>query len=350
MFAREARVARNADERPGVICSDDSRFFNRRTEAPAPSNQEGRFAAGAFRVDLPLAAMVIPPSCLSGIDFMLRVGAVSYLNTRPLIDGLAERLSGWGKLSLNLPSRLAAQLDAGELDVALIPSIEYFRGVGDAVVSDAAIACRGPVWSVRLLSRVPPEQIRSLALDEGSRTSATLVRVLLDDAFGIRPQTMPLPMEADPEYVDADAVLLIGDRAMHPPTDRFAEIWDLGERWCQTNDLPFVFAMWVARQGLDPSQLRRLEAALTASRDRGGRRLAAIAAAEAGRHGLTRSDLMRYFTENLHFRLGPGEVEGLQLYQRRAFDLGLAPSLRPLRHWDEAAAFSFPSRLGNPLP
>src|SRR6056297_2390565 len=114
---------------------------------------------------------------------MLRLGAVSYLNTRPLICGLRARLAGRGRLTLNLPSRLADDLKAGRLDVALIPSVEYLRGVGERIVSDAVIACRGPVWSVRLLSRVPLPEIRTLALDEGSRTSATLVRVLLDEAF-----------------------------------------------------------------------------------------------------------------------------------------------------------------------
>jgi predicted solute-binding protein len=108
---------------------------------------------------------------------MLRVGAVSYLNTRPLIYGLQQRLQGMGTLSLNLPSRLADELAAGSLDVALVPSIEYFRGAwrGYRIVSDAAIACRGPVWSVRLLSRVPVAQVRSLALDVGSRTSHAVI-------------------------------------------------------------------------------------------------------------------------------------------------------------------------------
>ena len=86
---------------------------------------------------------------------MIRIGAVSYLNTKPLICGLRERLGSVGELSLNLPSRLAADLAAARLDVALIPSVEYFRGRDYRIVSDAAIACRGPVWSVRLLSRVP---------------------------------------------------------------------------------------------------------------------------------------------------------------------------------------------------
>jgi chorismate dehydratase len=257
---------------------------------------------------------------------MLRIGAVSYLNTRPLIFGLRERLEALGSLSLNLPSRLADDLTTGKLDVALIPSIEYFRGLpsGYRVMSDAAIACRGPVWSVRLLSRVPIGNIRRLALDEGSRTSATLVRILLSEMHGLHPETVPLKMDQDPDTVDADAVLTIGDRAMHPAADVYEEIWDLGERWCDWTGLPFVFAMWVGRGKLAQSDL--LKEALEASRDDGIAHLLEIAQREAGPHGLTCSDLHRYFASNLHFKLGPRELDGLELYRLKATRLGVIPS------------------------
>ena len=254
---------------------------------------------------------------------MLRVGAVSYLNTRPLIYGLRERLQGLGVLSLNLPSRLADDLATGRLDVALIPSIEFLRGIdrGYRVISDAAITCHGPVWSVRLLSRVPISQIRSLALDEGSRTSAALVQVLLKELHGLSPQIVPLRIEQVPESVVADAVLLIGDRAMHPPTDVFEEIWDLGERWCDGTGLPFVFAMWVARTELANSDA--LKQTLKAARDDGLRHLEKIAKHEAGAHGLTIPALHRYFDQNLHFQLGSREWDGLELFRSKATRQGL---------------------------
>ncbi len=255
---------------------------------------------------------------------MLHIGAVSYLNTKPLIHGLPERLGRSGQLSLDLPSRLSDKLRTGELDVALIPSVEYFRGDRYQIVSDAVIACRGPVWSVRLLSRVPVSQIRRLALDEGSRTSVAMVRVLLQEIHGLSPETIPLGLDTQPESVDADAVLLIGDRAMHPSLDVYHEIWDLGDRWCRWTELPFVFAMWVAREGVDTRELAR---SLEASRDAGLDSLEAIATAEAGSHGLTKEDLHRYFAENLHFRLGPGERSGLESFRQRAASLGLVPNL-----------------------
>jgi len=259
---------------------------------------------------------------------VLRIGAVSYLNTKPLIHTLADRLGDQGCLTLDLPSRLSQDLAAGRLDVALIPSVEFFRGNGYQVISDAAIACRGPVWSVRLLSRVQVPEISRLALDEGSRTSAAMVRVLLWEMHRLRPETTPLEIDQSPEEVDADAILLIGDRAMHPAQGVYREIWDLGDRWCRWTELPFVFARWVARPGIEWAgklDFAALSSMLEASRDAGLHSLEDIAARESASHGLTKEDLHRYFAENLHFRLGPGERTGLETFRLRAAELGLIP-------------------------
>ena len=257
---------------------------------------------------------------------MTRLGAVSYLNTKPLIHGLRDRLGTSDSLSLNLPSRLAEQLSSESLDVALIPSVEYFRGDGYEILSDAVIACRGPVWSVRLVSRVPVKQIKRLALDEGSRTSAALVRVLLWQMYELKPETTILQMEQTPECCDADAMLMIGDRAMHPERGVYEEIWDLGDRWCRHTETPFVFAMWVARPGVPKSELSDLQRLLGECRDAGCSALESLAGQYAASHGLTKEDLHRYFGENLHFRLGPREREGLRLFHRGCLELGLVPN------------------------
>ena len=170
----------------------------------------------------------------------VRVGAVTYLNARPLIVALAEvdpRL----EIVIDLPSRLADALAAGRLDVAMIPSIEYARHPGFSIVSDACIACDGPVRSVKLYGRVPVEDIHTLALDEGSRTSAALARILLKERFGVTPRLLPLPIGAALDDAPADAVLLIGDRGMAPAGGAFEFVWDLGEEWSRWTGLPFVF-------------------------------------------------------------------------------------------------------------
>ena len=251
-----------------------------------------------------------------------RIGAVQYLNTRPLVHGLA----GFGvSLCYDLPSRLADRLAGGELDVALIPSIELFRGEQYRVVSDACIGCRGPVMSVKLFFRTAPERVQSLAVDEGSRTSAALARILLAERFGIHPAVEVLPIGAGLAHTSADAVLLIGDRALGMPAGAasFQVIWDLGDEWCRWTGLPFVFAVWAARADLDAAAIEPL---LARARDAGRSNLAAIAAAEAAGHGLTVPQCLSYLRDNLHYELGAGEREALSLFYALAAKLSLAPA------------------------
>ena len=125
----------------------------------------------------------------------IRVGAVNYLNTKPLIEGLSS-FAPHAELHLDLPSRLADRLAAGDLDVGLIPVIEYFRAGTYTIVPDVAIATRGPVLSVTLFSKVPWPEIRSVALDDGSRTSSTLAQIVLRKRYGACPELRPLPLDA----------------------------------------------------------------------------------------------------------------------------------------------------------
>lgn len=251
----------------------------------------------------------------------LRIGAVSYLNSKPLIEDLAD-LTPQAELLLDFPSRLADSLSAGELDVALIPSIEVLRDPDYEIVSDACVATRGAVLSVKLFSRVPLSDIRTLALDEGSRTSATLARVMLAERFGVLPKTKLLPLGSTIEDSSADAILLIGDRAMKPPREPFAATWDLGEEWSRWTGLPFVFAMWATRHDVE---LDDIEDALSQSRDRGVARLEAIARREAPKLGITVELAHNYLRHNLHFTLGSAERAGLRLFQELAIKSGLAP-------------------------
>lgn len=251
----------------------------------------------------------------------VRVGAVSYLNTVPLVRGLRELVPG-ATLSFDHPSRLADDLAAGRLDVALAPVIELARHPEWSIVSDACIAARGPVLSVKVLFRKPSAEVRSLALDEGSRTSAVLAQILLADIHGARPRLDVLPIGASPEESAADAVLVIGDRAIRSPGDGFVDVWDLGERWRSWTELPFVFAVWAARPGVDVAEL---ESALEAARDEGRRDVESIAAERAAAMTLPYEFVLTYLRDHLHFWLGAAERRGLNLYLRRAAALGLIP-------------------------
>jgi chorismate dehydratase len=250
----------------------------------------------------------------------IRIGAVNCLNTKPLICDL-EKLAPQAVLSLAVPSRLADQLSAGELDVALIPVIEYFRAGDYTVVPDIAIASRGPVLSVTLFSRVPWLKIRRLALDEGSRTSAALVQVLSTRRYGIDPEKVPLSMDREAESTDADAVLLIGDRAMRACLPGFTHAYDLGQEWQDWTGLPFVYAFWAVRPGID---LDGVDEALRKSKRRGQERAGEIAQREAPHLGLDAGFCRRYLSHIIHFDLGPREQAGLHHFYMLACELGLA--------------------------
>ena len=264
---------------------------------------------------------------------------MSYLNSKPLIEGLDGLLEGHATLRLDYPSRLADELASGQLDVALIPSIEYFRGHNYEIISDACVAAHGPVLSVKLYSRVPWGDVKSLALDEGSRTSATLARILLAERHGVFPKLEPLPLDHRTEDSTADAILLIGDRAISPPHEKFLGTWDLGEEWFNWTGLPFVFAMWVGRkvegQKTDFSSCLNLSRLLNAARDFGVARIDDIARREAPLLGLSLPTTVSYLSENLQYHLGPAERNGLKLFHELAAGLGLAPAGVELRFHEE---------------
>ena len=264
----------------------------------------------------------------------LRIGAVSYLNSKPLVEGLAD-LAPQAELWLDFPSRLADQLQRGLIDVGLVPSVATLLNPGYEVVSDACVATRGPVLSVKLYSRVPATKIRRLSLDEGSRTSATLVRILLAERHNVFPQIEKLPLDCTLESSSADAILLIGDRAILPPAERFEFTWDLGEEWTRMTGLPFVFALWASRRG---AELDGLEEALSAARDLGVERLDEIARREAPQLGLSEQLTLDYLRDNLYYHLGEAERRGLARFQQLAVKHILVPGGIPLvfRHFTAA--------------
>ena len=254
----------------------------------------------------------------------IRVGAVSYLNARPLYHRLTDHAPGV-KLEMDYPSRLADRLSAGELDLALIPSIEYFRGasLGYEILPAFAIAARGAARSVKLFCRVPFERIDRLALDDGSRTSQALARVWLDAAHGVRPRRIEtLPIGVPIEESTADAVLLIGDRAMTVTSGPFHRVVDLGEAWHTMTGLPFVFALWVAGPGVD---LGDLPDALARARAEGLENAIALAREHGPRLGLDVATCYHYLTSVLSYDLGDAELEGLRRFAGMSARLGLCP-------------------------
>ncbi|MEL7496773.1 MAG: menaquinone biosynthesis protein [Planctomycetota bacterium] len=254
------------------------------------------------------------------------IGAVSYLNTKPLIAGLDAESDSY-RLDLDLPSRLADRLSAGELSVGLIPVIEAIQDPIYVIVSDACIACRGPVWSVKLMSRVPLNQIQTLALDEGSRTSQALTKILLAKKYNATPECHLLSMQDDWRSVSSDAALIIGDRAMNASDDQFPFVVDLGDAWFKWTGLPFVFAVWAARFDADHGTLDNI---LTQSRDFGITQLDRLADENRQTYSLSQQDCRQYLNQYIHYHLGDKEKRAMKAYFEFAVELDMIPNQQGL--------------------
>lgn len=251
----------------------------------------------------------------------IRVGAVNYLNTKPLIEGLQENAPEL-ELTLDLPSRLADQMARGELDVGLIPVIEYFRGQDYHYIPGIAIGSRGPVLSVTLFSRQPWHSIQSVALDIGSRTSAALAKILLRNRHHIVPRIEVLPIERSAEDCDEDAVLLIGDRAMRACLPGFAFAYDLGQEWTEWTGQPMVYALWAVRPEIQLGSLANL---FHRAKETGLRHAGLIAEREAATLQLDPGYCRRYLTNIIRYDLGPQELAGMELFRNYASELGFVP-------------------------
>ena len=255
----------------------------------------------------------------------VKVGAVSFLNTKPLIYPFMDNRQFPGseaiELSLAVPSHLAVELKDGDLDVGLIPIIEYFRAdIEYKIIRHISISSRGPVLSIQLLSRVPIPAIRSVALDTSSRSSRALVQIVLAERYGVYPEFHSCSPTIDPQSADADAVLLIGDAALKRlgATDYTL---DLGAEWSKLTGSPFVYACWVARGEVELGQVPQT---LVNAKESGINKIPGIARIESQRLGFPESLCRDYLTKHIFYELGDSEIAGLKKFYEFAVKHDLA--------------------------
>ena len=248
----------------------------------------------------------------------VRLGAVSYLNVRPLVYGL-ERHADLVTVRYDVPSTCTRLLAAGAIDLGMIPSIALQPGY--RIVPGVCIASEGPVASVALFSRRPIREVRSIALDTSSETSAALTRILCARAFAIQPRFVAHAPDLASMLAQADAALLIGDAALFadPAPHRAGKI-DLGQAWTDMTGLPFVWAFWAGRaDAADPEIVGLLQQ--TAAAGMAATDLIADAYCHDQPERLEVAG--RYLREHLAFRLDAAALEGLRTYYREAAALGL---------------------------
>ncbi len=219
--------------------------------------------------------------------------------------------AGTVDLTFAIPSLCAEVIERDEADIGLVPVAEIARQ-GLEIVPGVGICCEGPVRSILLVSRVPIRSIRTLSVDASSRTSVQLVRVILRERYGVEPRMFPRPPVLEDMLTDMDAALIIGDAALVlDPAKAGLEWLDLGEEWFRLTRLPMVFAAWSGKQGRD---IVRLEKTLVGSYEYGAAHLSEIVDREHERRGITRILATQYLTDNIQFRLGPRQREGLQTF------------------------------------
>jgi chorismate dehydratase len=181
----------------------------------------------------------------------IRVGAVSYLNTKPLVYGFEQgMMKDEIDLLIDYPSKVADMLISDRIDIGLIPVAAIRQLKEHYIISDYCIACNGEVASVCLFSDVPVNEIKTILLDYQSKTSVALLKILLKEFWKISPELVPADKGYENNIKGTTAGLVIGDRAFKQRTVS-GFIYDLGSVWKEMTGLPFVFAVWVSNKKMD---------------------------------------------------------------------------------------------------
>jgi chorismate dehydratase len=272
----------------------------------------------------------------------LRISAISYLNTAPLMwDFEHGEVSSAFDISYTIPSQCAAELQAGRTDIGIIPAAAYASIPDLAILPGVAIASRRAVRSILLVSRVPLEKVRTVALDSSSLTSGALTQVLFAKVWGGNPVFTAMEPKIERMLQEHDAGLVIGDPALQIDRSRYIT-YDLAQEWIRWTAKPFVFAFWAMRRAALTDVPRDLDlaAVFQESRDHGlfPDNLARIACEWAPRLGLSEVEIKTYLTENIHYYLDRECLAGLRLFYQYAQECGALPAAPPMRFHDHAEA------------
>ena len=263
------------------------------------------------------------------------VAAVSFLNARPLIEGLDEEPGI--QLVTDVPSRLLGTLIGDRASVALCPVIDFQLSPAElSIVPAGAIGSDGPTLTVRIFSRVPMDEVVVVRTDGDSHTSVALLAVIFDELYGRVPEIKTLDStDVNGSETPPDTVLLIGDKVVRsrPDPALFPHQLDLGEAWRQMTALPFVFACWMARIDRDLEDLPEI---LARRREINRRRIPDIVAARAAASGWPEDLATQYLGRILRYELGARELESVELFWSRCHNLGLVDQLRSMRLYDNS--------------
>jgi chorismate dehydratase len=258
----------------------------------------------------------------------LKISAISYLNTAPLMWDFEHGKRPEFDLSYTIPSACAQALAEGSADIGIIPAAAYTTIPDLVIVPDVAIAARREVRSILLVSKVSVEKVRTVALDTSSMTSVALTKVLFAKWMGGTREYIPMAPQLDAMLAHCDAALLIGDPALQVNRTQYVTL-DLAEEWIRKTGKAFVFAFWaIRRASLAGKNEKAIAAAFRESRDHGldPANLAITVRDWSQRLSLPESTIRAYLAENIHYSLDGPCLEGLALFYKYAAEIGALPS------------------------
>jgi len=260
----------------------------------------------------------------------LRIAAISFLNTAPLMwDFEHTELGREFEIISTVPSDCAEMLRTGTSDIGIVPVVAYTYIPDLRIIPNVAIATKGSVRSILLVSKVPLEEIRTVAADTSSRTTVVLARVLFRKWLGGAREFTSMPPLLDVMLKCCDAALLIGDPALTVDRTRYI-CYDLAEEWKRLTGLPFVFAFWAVRADALRETDFDLVKIFQRSRDHGLANVDSLAGEWAPRIGISEQAVRTYLTSSVDYSLDDENLAGLDLFFKYAVECGVLPGLKPL--------------------
>ena len=261
----------------------------------------------------------------------LRVAAISYLNTAPLMwDFDHGNLRRKYEVDYMLPAACAEKLASGEADIGIIPAAAYTTIPDLQIIPDVAIASRGPVRSILLVSKKPIEEVESVALDTSSRSSVALIKVLFDKCYARHPEFVNAAPVLKEMLSKNDAALLIGDPALTADTTGY-EVRDLGAEWTRFTGRPFVFAFWAVRKAAGATSEASKDFEWSRRHGVLAESIQAISELWAPILKLEEKTIVDYLTDNVHYRLDKSSLEGLRLFYKYAEECAALPKAPELQ-------------------
>jgi len=258
----------------------------------------------------------------------MKIGVVPFLNAKPLIYKLERDKSV--KLIEEYPAKLSNLLKEGKIDIGLIPTIDYFRGVGKWVVPDISISSYEKAESVKLFFKDDILNIKTVAVDRKSSSSVALLRIILNEVYSLSPEFREITPVLPEVLEENEAILLIGDQALMTS----GKSLDLGQEWYRFTQLPFVYAFWVIREGIE--NYNEIVRILIKSKECGLRNLDEIITNQSKRLSLSEEIISNYFRQIMHYDLKRQELKGILRFVNYAFKYKLIDKEREIEFCNPA--------------